>query len=423
MNGSVEGRDLLARARALLCLSVDPWTPPHGGQTTFARHLLTAFQTDFAVVSTCTEALPSGQWIARKFNDTPIAFFGLGQLKRDSARRPLVPARISVYRMAARHMAEVHRSGIPNVFIDDPELLLAASGYPWRSVCYNVAGVFNPAALSRYPAARLLAKICESAILRAIRKLRPEVILAAGDHSVVARLRAIEALSACRIESLPTRVDLDEFFPEPRAEAREATGVPQDAVVLAAIGRLCWIKGWDLLLRAVQILRRFEPRILLLFVGDGEDRDKIVAEAQSLQISGNIRITGFVSRQNVRSFLNASDLCVVGSYSEGWSVAMLEALACGKAIVSTQVSGATDMIVSGRNGFIVENRDPDAFAVAIRQALSLSGVETVSRSTAARYSLSGLARELRARWTALQDGPSDLLRVPASSGDTIGASL
>jgi glycosyltransferase involved in cell wall biosynthesis len=395
--------DLLARARALLCVSVDPWTPPRGGQTTFARHLLTAFRTELAVVSTCTQALPQGQWVAREFEGTAVPYFSLGMLPRHGAGRPLVPARLSVYRMAARGMAAVHRSGIPNVFIDDPELLLPASRYPWKSACYNVAGVFNPAAQSRYPAARLLGRLCERSILRALRKLDPEVILAAGDESLVERLRGVRGLSRYRIEALPTRVDLDEFFPEPRSEARDRAGLPRDAVILTAVGRLCWIKGWDLLLRAAALLARAEPRLLLLFVGDGEDRGKLVAEAQAQGVADKIRITGFVARESVRTFLNAADACVVGSYSEGWSVAMLEALACGKPIVSTRVSGARDMIAEAGNGFIVEGRDPEAFAAAVRQALSLRDAGQVSRTIAARYSVSGLARELRAKWTALQD--------------------
>ena len=405
MNGTRGVIDLLPQARALLCVSVDPWTPPHGGQTTFARHLLHAFNTELAVVSTCTEALPVGQWVARRFEGTDIAFFNLGALSRTSARRPRIPARVSVYCMAARRMAKVHRSGVKNIFIDDPELALAASGHAWKSVCYNVAGVFNPAALSRYPAARTLAHLCEKTILRAIRKLSPEVILAAGDSSLVERLRSIEPLSQYRIEAMPTRVNLGCFYPEPRHTARDRTGLPHDATVLVAVGRLSWIKGWDLLLQVLTLLKRTDPSTLLVFVGDGEDREKIIAAAQAHGLADNIRVTGFVSQDTVRTFLNAADLCVVGSHSEGWSVAMLEALACGKPIVSTRVSGSSDMIVDGRNGFVV-GRDPETYATAVLQALCLPDAQRVSQNIASRYSLSGLAWELRAKWTALQEAPA-----------------
>ena len=396
--------ELLSNARALLCVSVDPWCAPRGGQTTFARHMLTAFRSELAVVS--TSSFPEGTWTARRFQDAPVAFFSLGALDRHSERRPLVPARVSVYRMAARHMARVHGSGVPNIFLDDPELLLAAAKYPWASACYNVAGVFNPAELSRYPVSRFFSRLCERAIARALGKLDPEVILAAGDATLVERLRRVEGLAGRHIETLPTRVDLDKFYPESREAAREALNIPPNALVLAAVGRLCWIKGWDLLLRALAVLKSDYPGILLLFVGDGEDRPKVLAEAQELGVSENIRITGFVPQETVRQSLNAADACAVGSYSEGWSVAMLEALACGKTMVSTAVSGSRDMISEGRNGFVVEGRDPRAYAEAVRRALELPGAAALSRKIAARYAVDGLALDLRARWSALREQPA-----------------
>jgi len=92
----------------------------------------------------------------------------------------------------------------------------------------------------------------------------------------------------------------------------------------------------------------------------------------------------------------------VGSEKEGWSIAMLEALACGKPIVSTAVSGATEMIAEGQNGFIVCNRDPVAFAGAMLRGLTLPSACPVSREIAQRYSSASLARDLRALWAPLR---------------------
>jgi glycosyltransferase involved in cell wall biosynthesis len=158
-----------------------------------------------------------------------------------------------------------------------------------------------------------------------------------------------------------------------------------------------------LLLRVVEVLKKKDPNILLLLVGDGEDREKIIAEAQARGLTENIRISGFVPPEIVRTFLSAADVYVVGSYSEGWSVAMLEALACGKPIVSTRVSGSHDMITEGLNGFVVDGRDPSTYAAALRRALDLPDAAQVSRNIATRYSASGLACELRKQWPALQD--------------------
>ena len=187
----------------------------------------------------------------------------------------------------------------------------------------------------------------------------------------MAGLRRVEMLSPYRIEALPTRVDLNRFYAEPKTEARERLGLTRDAVVLVSVGRLCWIKGWDLLLRVVEVLKARDSKLLLMLVGDGEDRKKITAEVQARGLTDNVRISGFVSPETVRTFLSAADVYLVGSYSEGWSVAMLEALACGKPIVSTPVSGSHDMITEGLNGFVIDERDPSMYAAAVRCALAL----------------------------------------------------
>ena len=96
-----------------------------------------------------------------------------------------------------------------------------------------------------------------------------------------------------------------------------------------------------------------------------------------------------------------SDLCAVTSHSEGWSLAMLEMLACGKAIVSTDVSGANDMIRSGHNGFVVKERNPSLFADAISKALELKNVREVSLEIAARYSTKTIVSDLGLLWQPL----------------------
>jgi glycosyltransferase involved in cell wall biosynthesis len=93
---------------------------------------------------------------------------------------------------------------------------------------------------------------------------------------------------------------------------------------------------------------------------------------------------------------------------------MLEALACGKAIVSTPVSGTGTMVHPGENGFIVTDRDPARFAAAMNNALHLPQAEQVSLSIARRYSLSGLGRELERLWPPLAPaaGPNEVALCP-----------
>ena len=77
---------------------------------------------------------------------------------------------------------------------------------------------------------------------------------------------------------------------------------------------------------------------------------------------------------------------------------MLEAIACGKPIVSTNVSGSADMVKDGLNGYIVQNRDPREFAKKMNMALTLPNASEISRSLAHQYSLESLRSDLERYW-------------------------
>lgn len=80
---------------------------------------------------------------------------------------------------------------------------------------------------------------------------------------------------------------------------------------------------------------------------------------------------------------------------------MLEMLACGKPIVSTDVSGTGAMIKEGENGFIIKGRDPKCFAEAIRKASVLPDAADVSLEIAGKYSIETLAGDLGRIWEPL----------------------
>ena len=80
------------------------------------------------------------------------------------------------------------------------------------------------------------------------------------------------------------------------------------------------------------------------------------------------------------SILNAADLFVMGSLVEGWPTAMVEAIACGKNIVSTDVSGVREMIEDKGNGYIVSVRNAKLFADKISQGLNLPDPNKISFS-------------------------------------------
>lgn len=406
MNGCCSmTKHLFFRAPVLMLTEGDPWGAPKGGQTTFAKHLLTAFCSRLAVSSYCDdETVPIGKWIYRPYEGQPIMFLNRGAVTRVNDKKPIIPGRISAYFKARQFMTQIRQKDFSGLLIDSPEMLFAAAAYKWQSVCYSFAGVNNPIANSRYPWARIMGPFFEKIHIASLNRIKPDLMIAAADQTAIEEFhnRTGHRLDKSRFYQFPTRVDTDLFHPMNTATVRKDLGIPLDFKVFVTTGRLCWIKGWDLLLEALVHIKKDHPSVVLIFVGDGEDHANVEMRAKALGVQDNIRITGFIVQSEVVRYMNAADVCLVGSHREGWSVAMCEMIACGKPIVSTNVSGAAAMIREGQNGFIVRARSPVSYAEAIAKALKLHEAKQQSLEIAEKYSLKYLARDLGDLWPPLQ---------------------
>ncbi len=389
---------------AVLLTSQDPWGPSRGGTVTFAKHLLRAYAARLAVASMCEGDLPEGLWVDRWLGEQNISFFSIGSVPQGSlCRKPIVPARVTVHRRFAKYMERIRALGVRNVLIDSPNALFAASRYRWNHLCYRFAGVNNAAANSRYRIVRCFSRQFERRMVAALQAATPDTILASASQQAIGAFlaRIDHSLPEERIHAFPTRVDTGMFFPEPRETARGLLGLSLEDTIVTSVGRLCWVKGWDLLLDAASVLRERIPRLRIVFVGDGADREKLLRRARRLGMKDAVVVTGFVPHSVVRQYINAADLCVVGSYQEGWSLAMCEILACGRPLVSTDVSGARELIRDGQNGFVVASRDVALYAQAVESALGLSFAAKTSLEIADAYSVAHLARDLGGLWAPL----------------------
>jgi glycosyltransferase involved in cell wall biosynthesis len=373
---------------------------PVGGQLSFARQLMRAYGDRLALVGTATDATPVGRWVEKEFDGRTFLYFSFGRQK-PTARRPLVPRRLSAFVGLRRYRDHIFSLGVHHVFTQSPETILAIAGLEWTSICYCFAGAESPLRRPRYKWAKLLAPAFEKWWWKALS--RADVLLASADrHAIDEFVRVSGRASQCpRIVSFPTRYDESIFYPVEQSSARLALRVPADRILVVCVGRINTVKGWELILDAFEVFLRRHSAAVMCFVGDGEDRSALLRRAAEIGIGESVVVTGFLPPRTVATYLNAADLAVCGSHHEGWSVAMLEAIACGRPLVSTDVSGTRDMIVEGQNGFVVRRRDPEVFAQAMNDALELEAAGRVSTATAGRYALGSLAYELGQIWSPL----------------------
>jgi glycosyltransferase involved in cell wall biosynthesis len=131
---------------------------------------------------------------------------------------------------------------------------------------------------------------------------------------------------------------------------------------LLATGRLVWKKGFDYLLAALAQLARRGIAFHAEILGSGELHNYLRFSIGDLGLESSVKLVGGVAPADVLARMQQSDVCVLSSFEEGLSNAVLEAMASGLPIVTTNAGGMAEAVSDGVEGFVVPVRDADALA-------------------------------------------------------------
>ena len=373
---------------------------PTGGTLTFAKQLIKVLPSEkIALVGITTENIKIGEWATIWETNQSFEFFPILRLNPNK-KKPLIPLRLKSFFALLFFLRKIRNRPYRFVFTQTPQFIFALSLFSWKSICFCFAGLGNSVKLSKYKSLRFLGGMYETILLNLLNKNTTCIFAAADTNSIQEFKQNHKAIRNKEIISLPTRFDEKTFYPRDKKTLRTKLKLPQEKIILVTTGRLCWVKGWDLLLE-VLLLRSKEENTLLVFVGDGEDRN-LIEERYPYLFYQQILITGFVDSETVAEYLNASDVFIFGSYTEGWSTSLIEALACGKPIVTTNVSSASDIVKDGITGFIVKERSPALFNKFIDEATDLKNVKSVSKKMALKYSKSSLYDDFTNNWKIIK---------------------
>ena len=148
-----------------------------------------------------------------------------------------------------------------------------------------------------------------------------------------------------------------------RGDFRRSLGLPADAKLVGAVGRLVPIKNIPLLLEAAALARQSDPSIRVVIVGDGELRDELEARADALGLGDAVVFAGW--RRDLPSVYADLDAVVISSHNEGTPASLIEAMATGCPVIATRVGGVPDLIVDGETGRLVPPGDREALAAAL----------------------------------------------------------
>ena len=166
-----------------------------------------------------------------------------------------------------------------------------------------------------------------------------------------------------QIRSVPNGIDAQAFYPDkPKSEIQEELGLSGKLVVLF-VGRLISVKSLPTILGAMANALSTCPNLYLVVVGEGPEQSALEKQASGLGIDARVTFAG--KQTNVKPFLNAADIFVLPSKSEGISNALLEAMSAGLACISTSVGGGNEVLDGGKCGLLIQPGDVSAWTQAL----------------------------------------------------------
>jgi glycosyltransferase involved in cell wall biosynthesis len=231
----------------------------------------------------------------------------------------------------------------------------------------------------------------------------PQVIISNSDHTT-RRLRSMAP--DLRVETVPLGVDFQ------RVDAAPPGSLTSDVIYA---GRLVSHKNVDVLIEAVAVARRQRPGIRCLVVGEGPERERLEALARRLGLAGNMQFIDFVpGHDDLFGLMKSSRVFVLPSEREGFGAVVLEANACGLAVVTVEHpdNAARQLVRNGENGYVTELA-PQPLASAILRSIE-GHARLRPRETVERHFRDN-------DWSAVADRVDRILSQPATPGDAAPA--
>ncbi|MEF3692512.1 MAG: glycosyltransferase family 4 protein [Candidatus Moraniibacteriota bacterium] len=214
--------------------------------------------------------------------------------------------------------------------------------------------------------------------------------------SVVSNSRGLKDLAlktnkAQKIEVIFNGVDTEDFYPD------EVLRPKEKFIITVGATRITARKGINYLIEALSVLVPKYPNIFLHIMGDGNEKENLEAMSKKMNLRNNIVFLGRIPREKTGPYYREASLFVLPSLNEGMSNAMLEALASGLPILTTETGGTAELVKEGENGYTVKMKDAEDLAEKIEIIFKDNDLRKrmgmTSRELAERMSWKNVSRE------------------------------
>lgn len=236
--------------------------------------------------------------------------------------------------------------------------------------------------------------------------LRVDAHVAVGQASAQ-RMEDFYALGRGSVRSIPNGVPDRRFDP-----TTSLPPLPRASLVVGSIGRLDAMKAHELLIRAIAPL----DGVNLVILGEGEQRSALETLAEDLGVGDRVKLLGWVEQPH--RYLSNFDVMALPSRSEGFPLAMVEAMLAAKPVVATQVGSMPEAIIHQETGLLIEKNNVEQLSHAIRQLrdhpeLRVRLGEQARQRAIAHYTAKSMAQQYAQLWRQVGNAPpAPRLRVP-----------
>ncbi|MBW4541167.1 MAG: glycosyltransferase [Myxacorys chilensis ATA2-1-KO14] len=237
--------------------------------------------------------------------------------------------------------------------------------------------------------------------------LRVDAHVAVGEASC-RRMEDFYALGRNSVISIPNGVpDSEELTPD--FTDKLTTG---KSIVIGSVGRLDAMKAHEILLKAIAQVEQTKAVIL----GEGDERNHLEALADELDIRDRVHLPGWV--EHPQSYLSTFDVVALPSRSEGFPLAMVEAMLAARPVVATCVGSMPEAILDGKTGLLIEKNDVDGLAIALQRlrddpALRIQLGQAARDMALANFTVEAMTQRYKQLWQdVMARSRSSRLRVP-----------
>jgi glycosyltransferase involved in cell wall biosynthesis len=188
-----------------------------------------------------------------------------------------------------------------------------------------------------------------------------------------------------RIKKLTMGVDFDLFKKIDKEKARSLLNLDLEKKYILYVGSFVKLKGLDYLFKALPLILKNYNDCLLILVGDGYYKKELIDLSIKLAIHDKIIFFPWLKNEVLPLFYNAADVCILPSLDEGLGLTGIEALACERPFIGTNVGGIPSVIMKFNAGILIPAKSHEAIANAIMETFKKTEKIVVNRENAKKY--------------------------------------